>query len=364
RASAALHSAMRMHIKYKEYFADMGICKLTELLKEKAPKSVRNTQAEKCRGWRVAIDASMILYQSLVAIRHGIDSLTNKEGETTAHIYGIFYKTINILEKGIIPVYIFDGQAPELKENTLQERRDRKEKAEKDLEAAETEEDREKYVKRAVRATKYHVESAQALLKAMGVPYETAPNEAEGYCAALNAAGYVDAVVSEDMDSLAFGGKMLLRNLLPSIMKKNVPVMEICLETALKQTELEHTEFVDLCILLGCDYCKRPKGVGPKKAYELIQKHRTIEKIVECESLQIDADSWPYKEARNIFLLQRVDRPKAFAIDAPDTEELFRFLVDANGFDRGKVQSGVNRLNAVKKAKKQSSLLSFAKKVI
>ncbi|KAI5192570.1 flap endonuclease-1 [Nematocida minor] len=183
----------------------MGIHKLTELLKEKAPKAIRNKEIEKYRGWKVAIDASMILYQSLVAIRYGMDSLKNKDGESTAHIYGIFYKTINLLEKGIVPVYIFDGIPPDLKENTLTERRTRKEEAEKAMEEAENEEDKLKHAKRTVRATKYHVESAQALLKAMGVPYETAPNEAEGYCAALNREGVVDGVVSEDMDSLAFG---------------------------------------------------------------------------------------------------------------------------------------------------------------
>ncbi len=30
-------------------------------------------------------------------------------------------------------------------------------------------------------------------------------------------------------------------------------------------------QFVDLCILLGCDYCDKIKGVGPKNALKLIQ---------------------------------------------------------------------------------------------
>jgi hypothetical protein len=35
------------------------------------------------------------------------------------------------------------------------------------------------------------------------------------------------------------------------------------------------------CILLGCDYCETIRGVGPKKAFELITKHKSIENIVE-----------------------------------------------------------------------------------
>ena len=40
-------------------------------------------------------------------------------------------------------------------------------------------------------------------------------------------------------------------------------------------------QFIDLCILLGCDYCDSIKGIGPKKAVELINKHKCIEKIIE-----------------------------------------------------------------------------------
>ncbi|EHY64727.1 uncharacterized protein NESG_01864 [Nematocida ausubeli] len=342
----------------------MGICKLTELLKEKAPKAIRSTQIEKYRGWKVAIDASMILYQSLVAIRYGMDSLKNKNGETTAHLYGIFYKTINLIEKGIVPVYIFDGLAPELKENILVERRARKEQAERDLEQAETESEKMKHAKRTVRATKYHVESAQALLSAMGVPYMTAPNEAEGFCAALNIANAVNGVVSEDMDSLAFGGKVLLRNFFPALMKKKMAVMEISLDEVLKQTGLDQAEFIDMCILLGCDYCQKPKGLGPKKVYDLVQEHRSIEKIVESGKIQPGEEDWPYVEAREIFTSQEAGKPPVFSMALPKADEIVQFLVEENGFDRKKVDTAVARLQAHSKAKKQSSLLVFAKKTV
>lgn len=351
------------NIKKRIILKIMGIHKLTELLKDKAPKSIRNRDIGKYRGWKVAIDASMILYQSLVSIRYGIDSLKNKEGESTAHIYGIFYKTINLLEKEIVPVYIFDGTPPDLKENTLIERRMRKEAAEDALEAAETEEDKIKHAKRTVRATKYHVESAQTLLKAMGIPYETAPNEAEAYCAFLNREGVVDGIVSEDMDSLAFGGKVLLRNFFQSVMKKTIPVMEISLDLIHKITGLEHSEFIDLCILLGCDYCKRPKGIGPKKAYEVIQECRSIEKALEIGRITEPNDNWAYREAREIFSKDYELARKAFALSPANNEEITKFLIEENGFDQKKVENGIARLEAQKKTKKQTRLLSFVKKV-
>lgn len=62
---------------------------------------------------------------------------------------------------------------------------------------------------------------------------------------------------------------------------KKLPVKEINLEQVLKDFEMDMPQFVDLCILLGCDYTKTIRGIGPKKAFELIQKHKTIENVLE-----------------------------------------------------------------------------------
>ena len=40
--------------------------------------------------------------------------------------------------------------------------------------------------------------------------------------------------------------------------------------------DLSMSEFVDLCILMGCDYCGTIKGIGPKTAQTLVQKHKTM----------------------------------------------------------------------------------------
>lgn len=40
-------------------------------------------------------------------------------------------------------------------------------------------------------------------------------------------------------------------------------------------------QFIDMCILLGCDYCDSIRGIGPKKAFEMITKHKSIENILK-----------------------------------------------------------------------------------
>jgi flap endonuclease-1 len=58
------------------------------------------------------------------------------------------------------------------------------------------------------------------------------------------------------------------------------PILEIDLNKVLAGLELNMEEFIDLCILCGCDYTSTIKGIGQKRAYELIKKHKTIEKAI------------------------------------------------------------------------------------
>merc|ERR1712051_1052815 len=100
---------------------------------------------------KVAVDASMSLYQFLIAVRQGQDGsggggqqLTNEAGEITSHLMGMFYRTIRMVDNGIKPVYVFDGKPPTMKSGELEKRTERRQEAEKALEKAkETGDDEE-----------------------------------------------------------------------------------------------------------------------------------------------------------------------------------------------------------------------------
>ena len=102
----------------------------------------------------------------------------------------------------------------------------------------------------------------------MGVPVITAPCEAEAQCAELAKKKKVYATATEDMDALTFRTPKLVRRLTFSqgggSKDKQQPILELDLETVLAGLELTYEQFVDLCILCGCDYCSTIKGVGPK----------------------------------------------------------------------------------------------------
>ncbi|KAK7471002.1 Elongation of fatty acids protein 2 [Stygiomarasmius scandens] len=262
----------------------MGIKGLTSLIAEHAPNAIKEHDIKTLFGRKVAIDASMSIYQFLIAVRQRDgEMLTNDAGETTSHLMGFFYRTIRIVENGIKPAYVFDGKPPELKKGVLSKRFARREEAKEEGEEAKevgTTEDVDRFSRRTVKVTKQHNEECIRLLKLMGIPVVVAPSEAEAQCAELARGGKVYAAGSEDMDTLTFNAPILFRHLTFSEAKKQ-PISEINLETALKGFDMDMSQFIDLCILLGCDYLEPIKGVGPKSALKLIREHGSLGKVVE-----------------------------------------------------------------------------------
>ena len=71
-------------------------------------------------------------------------------------------------------------------------------------------------------------------------------------------------------------------------------------------------EFIDMCILCGCDYTNTIRGVGPTRALNYIQKYKTIEKVIEVieeENLSntkktkyIIPDTFEYEKSRDLFI--------------------------------------------------------------
>ncbi|KAK7018086.1 Elongation of fatty acids protein 2 [Paramarasmius palmivorus] len=262
----------------------MGIKGLTGLISEHAPNAIKEHDIKTLFGRKVAIDASMSIYQFLIAVRQRDgEMLTNDAGETTSHLMGFFYRTIRIVENGIKPAYVFDGKPPELKKGVLSKRFARREEAKEEGEEAKevgTAEDVDRFSRRTVKVTKQHNEECVRLLKLMGIPVIIAPSEAEAQCAELARGGKVYAAGSEDMDTLTFNAPILFRHLTFSEAKKQ-PISEINLKTALEGLDMDMSQFIDLCILLGCDYLEPIKGVGPKSALKLIREHGGLKGVIK-----------------------------------------------------------------------------------
>lgn len=340
----------------------MGIKQLTKLLKEKCTKAVISRKLQHYGSSKIAIDASLSIYQFLVAVRS--DGVSLGYGDSaTSHLIGMFYRTIKIVESGIVPVYVFDGKAPGMKVEELKKRLERRQRAEKMLESAKEAENKvemERQEKRKVKVDETHVNECKRLLRLMGIPFVTAESEAEAYCAYLCKKGCVKAVATEDMDTLCFGAPILLRNVNAS-QAKRLDIDEYNLRMVLKELDLTMDSFVDLCIMMGCDYCDTIKGIGYKRAYDYIKKHGSIEEVLSNEKLE-RPENFDFVGARKIFReLSELGEPANFSISYDDIDRngLVEYLCKEKGFDENRVTSGVEKILKARKGGSQTKLDSF-----
>merc|ERR1719437_379809 len=223
------------------------------------------------------------------------------------------------MENGIKPVYVFDGKPPELKLGELAQRRAKREEAQKNLAEAQEKGDEEqiqKNTKMTTRVTKEQNEETKTLLRLMGVPVVEAPSEAEATCAALCRDGKVYASATEDADCLTFGTKTLVRNLMAAESRKKT-ILEVSLQVALEQLNVTMDQFIDFCILCGCDYCDTIKGVGPSTAIKLIIQHGSLEKVLENTEPEKIPQNFNYQAARDFFR-------ECEAVDTNATDFMFK----------------------------------------
>ena len=280
----------------------MGIHNLTSLIKKHAPESIHTESISSLKGKRLGIDASIFIYKSLAGMRYNGDYLKNDDKKVVSHIIGIFYKTISYISVGAIPIYIFDGKPPESKRETIQERNKKASEALDSISSTMSKADIEKNEKKSIRLTSDIIMDIKKLLTMMGVTYIHPDGEAEAYASELCRIGYIDCVVTEDMDTLVFESPNMIRSCIDRSIKRPDTISRIDLSVILKKFEMTHKEFTDMCILCGCDYCPTIKSVGSQTSYNLIQKYKTIESILELQKYT-DTDTFreKYQIARETF---------------------------------------------------------------
>jgi flap endonuclease-1 len=322
----------------------MGIKNLLKFLSD-YPEVIKEKNPEDFHGKKIAIDISILMYQVVIAIRNSGSDLTNDKGEITSHILGLFNKTLSFLEKGIIPVYVFDGKPPQLKQKILDVRKQIRKKALEKLSDAQNEEDKIKYLKRSVWISKDQMDQCRELLTLMGIPYIDAPEEADSELSYLCKENLVYAVLTEDMDILTFGSPRIIRNLTSS---KKIP-LEIELYKVLKQLNFTYEQFIELCILFGCDYCPNLNDVKYNVMFESYNKHKNIEAtLAELKSQgYIIPEKFNYQDAKQYFTNSShnpVEKAE-LKIRKPESEKIIELLVGKYGLIKYKVINKVFKLN-------------------
>ena len=325
----------------------MGIKSLTQIIKRESPNSITHENLYKLSGKKVAVDASLIIYQQL--LRHKL--LKNKKGEITNHITGLFYKLVKYLALNIELIFIFDGKPPDMKQDCVNDRKKKAQNAKDKMDACQNVQEKEDLEKSTLRLTKSMIDNVKKLLDFMGISYiHNDVGEGEAIASELCRIGFVDYVLTEDMDTMVYGCPNLIRTCLDKSLKRPDIISIINYNEMIKGFNLTDDQFIKFCILCGCDYCSNVPKVGNTTALKMIKKHNTIEEIIETYKDKYDIPE-NYAELFNksyeIFMMYKDKiNVNELVISKPnkDMGGLIKFLVNDIEMDELRVQKAVKKL--------------------
>jgi flap endonuclease-1 len=303
----------------------MGIRGLNNLIKKHSPDAETINDIKKYNGAIFAIDCSILLYKFKYASK-----------VENSHLVGIVNRIKYYISNGILPVFVFDGNPPDAKKNTIQKRHDNKEKLYVRIEElrsleneAENEEDKkilsdeiDKISSQIIRIKKSHITECKELLEKSGIPYCTAPDDAEKYCAFLQKNGLVDFTVTDDTDAITFGCDKIIKT---SINK----IIEIDTNKVLQNFGMSTDMFVDFCILSGCDYSDTIASIGPVTSFNIIKQYKSIDSFIV--TLTSIPENFDFEVARKIFKNFEYEIPEKFKLNTCDKKDLLNFL-ECNNF--------------------------------
>ncbi len=360
----------------------MGITDLYQVIKLNCPDQLGSVDMSELVGYKIAVDISIFLYKYI-----------RSAGETAwMNIFILFL--CNLKKYGIKAICVFDGPNPPIeKKKEQQSRRGNLQKSTTRLKECirlrdilltdycplrlSPEEDMKKECqilicprgtkdktnyddpggvaqsliltiqrleKQILPITKKHSDIAKNIVRMMGLACFEADGEAETLCVYLACRGDVDAVLTEDTDVLAYGCPLMLA--FKDFKLRDHRLYALRHDKIIEALEFSKEEFLDLCILLKCDYNKwerdsvygtvkgfppdgrnrkKPVGIGHKGAFLMIQKWRRLEEVTKHI---VNPELLKFPRCRKLFTLPKsipdMDVPYNKPLDIPKLKELIR----------------------------------------
>ncbi len=304
-------------------------------------------------GRKVAIDAFNTIYQflSIIRDRETGEPLKDSKGMVTSHLSGILYRTSNLLEAGVKPVFVFDGKPPEMKRRTIEQRQKVKlVAAEKMKIAMDRGEDFFKYAQATSRLTDDMIAEAKLLLDYMGIPWVQAPSEGEAQCSVMCSRGDVNFSASQDYDSLLFGSPHLVRNLSISGRKKTPKGIYyelkpelLELKNVLAELGITREQLIIMGMLIGTDYNEGVEGIGPVKALKFVKENKSLDSVINGLNWSEEID---IRNVFDFFMNPPCTEDYKLEWKAPDIDRITGFMVERHDFSRERVEKATERIRA------------------
>ncbi|KAL0265605.1 UNVERIFIED_CONTAM: hypothetical protein PYX00_011318 [Menopon gallinae] len=292
-------------------------------------------------GKKIGIDGHAWLYQIVPSIAQELFFGL----PTTRHVHILTRKIRSLKSNGIDDiVFVFDGESLKSKTKTLLERSRKKEAARNEtmrlLRANNVTKARE-MMQRCVQITSEVMMGVIELLKKEGIEFVISPYESDAQLTYLQRIGHIDYILTEDSDLILYGSTNILYKYDLSHVHE---YQRERLAGAWNSFFAEN--IVDICILSGCDYLDGLDGVGIKTACKLLEKHSSVEKVVEAWRARAGVPEnflEEFERAKMTFkhqvVFDPINKKRVFLSDIPDKgtrpDFLGSFIEDEERFSRG-----------------------------
>ncbi|KAK7099265.1 uncharacterized protein [Littorina saxatilis] len=234
----------------------MGVTGLWPIL---APVKKRRSLHSLC-GQTLAVDLSIWVCEN-----QGVRQMQGKVQKP--HLRNLFFRVSSLIQHGVKLIFVVEGEAPALKHQAMATRLHARNKG------AGAPTSKKKFGRGTFKTL---LRECCELLDCLGVPYLQARGEAETLCAALNAAGVVDACVSDDGDCFLYDARVVYKNL--TLDTKDPHVESYSISDITSELGLTRERLVALALLLGCDYYPAGvPGVGEAWAVKLMASLATVD---------------------------------------------------------------------------------------
>lgn len=306
----------------------MGIENFSGLLKRYCPNAKKDLFLSEFINKKVAIDANNYIHKHMAISQSGYvesDEFYKTGVVDTKKVFDNCKKSIiklllNILSVGVIPVFVLDGKRREEKEITSGKRRAQRTKDSEELRKVQEELDknelmdvdklmarRKTLLKRLYEIDSSHYKEMEEIVRKMGIPVYRAQYDGEELCSYLCNKGLVEAVISTDSDCLVFGCTNLITNLgyfkYSSKTKRfDCDIKMVKLKDLLEELDFTQEQFIDLCILMGCDFNIKIKGMGLVGCHTQMCEHKNYSNF--SNNTKKDTSTLNYDRCLEIFKLE------------------------------------------------------------
>lgn len=326
---------------------------LKPIITHMAPECMEYKTLNDFRGMNVALDTFIYIYKGVLGYRYftGGEDKLNKNGEIVTHLEYIYDQILKLHKHEIITLWIFDGKQPDIKREELAKRKLEKQRLQLQYEKSPVYNSNFPKHQKNFTINKNILTNLYQMLRLMGIQYIKANGEADNLGSMLSKNEIVGGLITEDWDALPFGCKNLIKNF-----GTKEGMYTVNIQNLLESLKLTQEEFIDVCILLGTDFCPTISGLEGLNAYNLYTQFKDMEKLLEHlnQVNQIDEIKYvipenfikKWKKAKEYYMstIQQNFVPERIIWNRPNRERLIDFLCNECLFDRKRSVERVDKL--------------------